>query len=204
MTKISLLLLFIFAVAVAPSSYSASIYKWTDKDGQIHYTRTPPPKSMTDAKVESQDDNTVPAARVEEAPVVKQSPKQPPVTTEISHEAKRRQQLCQSAQNRLNEMRRTNKVTEHGHEIEITEDELLRRLDELNEIVKENCIPHKRQPATLQPAPKVIQKPVPQQVQKPAPQKIQNPAPQPQLPLEKRPEQKIINPPPQSIPQSIK
>ncbi|HEA25960.1 MAG TPA: DUF4124 domain-containing protein [Ectothiorhodospiraceae bacterium] len=223
MAKIVLLLLFTLTITVAPSAYSATIYKWTDKSGQTHYTRTPPPKSMTDAKVESQNSDKVPAARVEEAPksnpIAEQSTKQTPLTTEPSVEEKHRQQLCQSAQSRLNEMRRTDRVTENGHEIEITEDELLRRLDELNEIVKENCTPYKLQPAQpaiqqpapktvqpaiQQPAPKAVQKSVPQQVQQPAPQKIQRSIPQPQLPLEKRPEQKMVNPPPQSIPQSIK
>lgn len=192
MAQIVQLLLLTLAVAIAPSAHSASIYKWTDKKGQIHYTRTPPPKSMTDTKVESQDADKVPAARIEEipetTPLVKESPKQSPVPLETSHEAEKRQQLCQSAQNRLNEMRRTDKVIESGHEIEITEEERLRRLNELNKIVKENCIPlqqpaQQTQPATLQPAPKAVQKSVPQ----------------PQLPLKKRPEQKIVLPPQQPI-----
>lgn len=183
MTKTALLL-FTLVVAVALPAYGATIYKWTDKDGQIHYSRTPPPRSMTDAKVEHQDADSVPGA--EKAPGFKQAPE----TTEPGAEEKRRLQLCQAAQKRLREMRRSDKVLENGHEIEITADELLRRLDELNETVKENCPPYTPQPAqpvTIPPASKVI-------IQKSVPKMV----PQPQLPLEKRPEQKM-SPPPQSI-----
>lgn len=203
MAKIVPLLLFTLTIMVAPVANSATIYKWTDKSGQTHYTRTPPPKSITGTKVESQDADTVPAARIEEPPksnpATKQSVEQTSLTVESSAAEKRRQQLCQSAQSRLHEMRRTDKVTENGHEIEITEDELRRRLDELNVIVKENCTPDKPQQAPRQPAPKVLKKPAPQQVQQPALQRNLRSVPQPQLPLEKRPEQQMINPPPQSI-----
>ncbi len=178
MTK---LLLLLFAITVAPAShvYAASVYKWTDKEGQVHYTRTPPPKSMTSDKV--------PATKVEKSPVVQEPTKPLPATTAISPEAKRLQELCRSAQDSLNEMRGTDKVREHGHEIEISEDERLRRIDELSEKVKEYCTPRK-----LQPVPQPVQQTVPQPIQRPAPQ-TQKPAPQPLHKMEKRAEPKIDN-----------
>lgn len=173
------LLLLLLTFAVAPA-YGVSIYKWTDKEGQIHYTRTPPPKSQTSDKVESKDADSVPASRVEDNAETKQpvadkktaSPTMAPPT--VSDEAQKRQELCRSAQNQLNEMRRTDKVVEHGHEIEITEDERLRRLDETIALVNEYCKPRRSEPV-----PKAVEPAKPQPVQQPASEKASKTAPKP-------------------------
>lgn len=177
MTKLLLLLL---TFAVAPV-YGVSIYKWTDKEGQVHYTRTPPPKSMTINKVESKDADSVPTSRVEDSAETKQpvadkkttSPTMAPPT--VSAEEQKRQELCQSTQDTLNEMRRTDKVVEHGHEIEITEDERLRRLDETIALVNEYCKPRRSESV-----PKAVEPAKPQPAQLPASEKAPKAAPKPQ------------------------
>ncbi|MDH3355395.1 MAG: DUF4124 domain-containing protein, partial [Chromatiales bacterium] len=139
------------------SAQATSIYRWTDKTGQVHYTRTPPHKSMTSKKVERQNDSQVPTARIEDSPIIKQPTIEPPETIEMSAAAKRRQALCESAQYQLNEMRRTDKVIENGHEIEITDDERKKRMKAQEQAVKEYCSQPQPQPTLhpqLEPLPK--------------------------------------------------
>ena len=38
------------AVALMPFSVSAKMYKWTDAEGNVHYTQTPPPASAQESK----------------------------------------------------------------------------------------------------------------------------------------------------------
>jgi len=203
MVKLLSTLLLLCAIVVPV--HAATIYKWTDQEGQIHYTRTPPPKSMTDKKVESKDADKVSTTKIEESPVVQQPAKQTPVTLEEAAEAKRRQEMCQSAQQQLHEMSRTDKVREHGHEIEITEDERLRRLEEYEELVKEYCtarmLPPTQQPvqhSNPRPVPQKIKTTAPEPVQQPVPQEVKKPALQPIQKLEKSPKQMINNPQTQS------
>jgi hypothetical protein len=175
MSKLLLLLLLITATTLAQA---ATIYKWTDAEGQVHYTRTPPPKSMTGEKIEGQDADKIPAVRVDETQAVSEPAQQPPATVEITAAEKKRAELCQTAQHDLNEMRRTDRVKEHGHEIEITEEERLRRIDELNEMVQEHC--------TIR---------APQAVQPPAQQTQPQPVPQPEQPPVQRTEPLPVQPP---------
>ena len=158
MTK--LLPIFLLLATIAVPTHAASIYRWTDKTGQVHYTRTPPPKSMTNQKIESRNANQIPSERIEESPITKEPKKQPAKTVEMSSDAKKQQALCQSAKYTLNEMRRTDKVTENGHEIEITVEERENRMKALKQAVKAYCPKPQSKP---QPMPQPVPTPAPKQ-----------------------------------------
>jgi hypothetical protein len=195
MSKLLLLLLLTTATALAQAT---TIYKWTDAEGQVHYTRTPPPKSMTGEKIEGQDADKIPATRVDETQAVIEPAQQSPASAEISAAEKKRAELCQAAQYDLNEMRRTDRVKEYGHEIEITEEERLRRIDELNEIVQEHCtvrVPQAVQPPTQQTQPQPAPQQGQPQVQRTAPQPEQRTAPQPVQPPVQRAAPLPVQPP---------
>jgi hypothetical protein len=199
MSKLLLLLLLTTATALAQAT---TIYKWTDAEGQVHYTRTPPPKSMTGEKIEGQDADKIPATRVDETQAVIEPAQQSPASAEISAAEKKRAELCQAAQYDLNEMRRTDRVKEYGHEIEITEEERLRRIDELNEIVQEHCtvrVPQAVQPPTQQTQPQPAPQQGQPQVQRTAPQPVQPPvqrtAPLPVQPTVQRTAPLPVQPP---------
>ncbi|NOR52445.1 MAG: DUF4124 domain-containing protein [Gammaproteobacteria bacterium] len=132
MTRSLLLLLFAFVLTPA---YGASFYKWTDNEGQTHYTRKPPPKEH----LKSKTTDKVPTEKVKEAPVVQEPTKLPAASAALSAKTKQQQELCQSTQYSLKAMRQSGKILEYGHEIEITPEERNRRIAELEEAVKNYC-----------------------------------------------------------------
>jgi hypothetical protein len=143
--------LLVFATA-SPAADTQEIYKWTDDQGEVHYTQSPPPGHKAEI--------------LHGAPPPAQSPeilhnnlqKQVDTTEQQNKEQlqgakdakqwveiqKIRRSNCETAHKNLTNLNRGGKVRyvgANGEVMHMSEEERQKRIDETNKQIKENCSP---------------------------------------------------------------
>jgi hypothetical protein len=143
--------LLVFATA-SPAADTQDIFKWTDDQGEVHYTQFPPPGRK--------------AEKLREAPPPAQSPEiqQNDLQKQVDTMEQQNEEQLQGAKDAkqwadIQKIRRSNCETAHknlvnlqrggnvrymgpnGEVIRLTEEERQKRLDETNKQIEENCNP---------------------------------------------------------------
>ncbi len=62
-------LVIVLAVFCGTVSVQAGIYKWTDENGKVHYTQTPPPKEGTRENISANTYNSVQTVKAPAMPM---------------------------------------------------------------------------------------------------------------------------------------
>jgi hypothetical protein len=55
-------------ICCAPFYVESGIYKWTDENGKVHYTQTPPPKEGTRASINTDTFNSIQTVKAPQIP----------------------------------------------------------------------------------------------------------------------------------------
>lgn len=140
----------ILSVALASAATASEIYKWTDEDGNVHYTDTPvnesserlniASRSTDNDRVQSQtqarfDRQSTAAEAAANAPAG-------PTQEELRAEKKERDEKCSMYQARLTKFtqsRRIYREDEYGEREYLDEAETQKTRDKAEEMVREYC-----------------------------------------------------------------
>jgi hypothetical protein len=147
LTAICALLVF---TAPSPAADSQNMYKWTDDQGEVHYTQFPPPGRQTEklqpppppAKSPSAGGNDL---QQQLEAVEKQNQEQLQGAKDAKQWAqiqKIRRENCETAHKNLVNLQRGGNVRymePDGKVMHLTEEERQKRIDEANSQIKENC-----------------------------------------------------------------
>ncbi len=128
-------------ILAAPAG--AGMYKWTDNEGNTHYSQLPPEGRQTQEI--APPPQVKPQPRNEEAqaePAEEESTKEPELTPEQKAE---RDQLyrrnCEAAKKNLDLFQTARRVMEDGELVIITEEDRAKRLEKTREQVEKYCNP---------------------------------------------------------------
>ena len=138
--------------ASSPAADSQNMYKWTDDQGEVHYTQFPPPGRKTE-KMQPPPPPAEPSTGSENDlqkqldTIKQQNDKQLQETKEADQRAeiqKIRKKNCETAHKNLVNLNRGGNVRymgPSGEAIRLTEEERQKRIDETNQQIKEYCNP---------------------------------------------------------------
>jgi len=136
---------------ISAPSVEAQIYKWTDADGNVHYTQTPPPGGMP---AETLNPSTgIPSATGKKPSLAEElSDKQPDkeaVNKEVEQqqaqptaaEIAERKRKCENVRARLVSLQRprVSTVDESGNRVRLSEEQRQTQIKETKRLLKENC-----------------------------------------------------------------
>jgi hypothetical protein len=149
LTVICALLVF---TAPSPAADSQNMYKWTDDQGEVHYTQFPPPGRKTEKLQPPPPPAESPNASGNDLQqqldaVEQQNDKQQQVIKDADQREeikKIRKKNCETAHKNLINLERGGNVRymgPNGEAIRLTEEERQKRIDETNVQIKENCSP---------------------------------------------------------------
>jgi hypothetical protein len=140
----------IISVALASTATASEIYKWTDEDGNVHYTDKPVDSSSEHMDIVSSatDNENVRAQtqarldRQNEAAVAAANAPVGPTAEELRAEAKERSDKCAMYQARLTKFtqsRRLYREDENGERVYLDESDTQKTRDRTEEQVREYC-----------------------------------------------------------------
>jgi hypothetical protein len=143
--------LLVFTVS-SPAADSQNMYKWTDDQGEVHYTQFPPPGRKTEIMQPPPPPAEPPTGSENDLQkqldtIKQQNDKQLQETREADQQAeiqKIRKKNCETAHKNLMNLNRGGNVRymgPNGEAIRLTEEERQKRIDETNQQIKENCSP---------------------------------------------------------------
>jgi hypothetical protein len=143
--------LLVFTVS-SPAADSQNMYKWTDNQGEVHYTQFPPPGRKAEKIQPPPPPAEPPKDSVNDLQqqldtIKQQNDKQLQETKEADQRAeiqKIRKKNCETAKKNLVNLNRGGNVRymgPNGEAIRLTEEERQKRIDETNQQIKENCNP---------------------------------------------------------------
>jgi hypothetical protein len=138
--------------ASSPAADSQNMYKWTDDQGEVHYTQFPPPGRKTEIMQPPPPPAEPPTGSENDLQkqldtIKQQNDKQLQETREADQQAeiqKIRKKNCETAHKNLINLNRGGNVRymgPNGEAIRLTEEERQKRIDETNQQIKENCSP---------------------------------------------------------------
>jgi hypothetical protein len=143
--------LLVFTVS-SPAADSQNMYKWTDNQGEVHYTQFPPPGRKTEIMQPPPPPAEPPTGSENDLQkqldtIKQQNDKQLQETREADQQAeiqKIHKKNCETAHKNLMNLNRGGNVRymgPNGEAIRLTEEERQKRIDETNQQIKENCSP---------------------------------------------------------------
>lgn len=151
MTKQAFALIAVLALATAGTSAFGQIYKWTDEDGNVHFTDKPVEEDAERVAIQSRRTNpervkaqvqarTEAAARAaeEEAAAEPQGPTQ----EELQARAEQRAKQCAKYRERLQrfvQSRRIYREDENGERVYLSEEEMQKAREDVENKVQEYC-----------------------------------------------------------------
>ncbi len=141
MSRLLITLLFTVLVGTLGTSQTVeaeSFYKWTDDEGTIHYTRTPP-KGRNAEKINTQTKTSKP---VNYNTAGDEGKTTPATQTTVKAEITKDPALCGQARKNLNTLRNSSRVrttTPEGEKRYLTPDELKEKKLEMQKTIDENC-----------------------------------------------------------------
>lgn len=141
---------FLLAVAAAGIAAAAEIYRWTDDDGNVHYTDKPLGDSPVRLAIESRPtDNARVQAQVQQrqerraaAAEAAASADDGPTPEELRAQARERDERCNTYKARLTsfvQSRRLYREDENGERIYLSDDEIDAARAKVQRQVEENC-----------------------------------------------------------------
>ena len=143
-----ILLSLILAIIITPSAMSAGVYKWIDKEGEVHYGSKRP--ADTAAELVNIPDSRTPYTqdgKKTEKPIkkikIEDIDDALPMTTEPPKiSAKERARVCKDARNSLQNILSHGRIREFdkkGESVILGEKERQKRIKEENEFIRKNC-----------------------------------------------------------------
>jgi hypothetical protein len=140
----------ILSVALASAATASEIYKWTDEDGNVHYTDTPVNESSERLNIISRStDNdhvqTQTQARLDRQSAAAEAAANAPAgptREELYAEKKKRDEKCSMYRARLTKFtqsRRLYREDEYGERVYLDEAETQKTRDKAEEMVREYC-----------------------------------------------------------------
>ena len=151
MTKQAFALLTMLAVAAVSPSALGQIYKWTDEDGNVHFTDKPVEEDAERVAIQSRRTNpervqamvqsrAEAAAKAAEEEAAAQP--QGPTEEELQAQAERRAQQCQKYREQLQrfvQSRRIYREDENGERVYLSEEEMQETREQTEKRVQEYC-----------------------------------------------------------------
>jgi len=150
--RLSLVWVLLLVATASPAADSQNMYKWTDDQGEVHYTQFPPPGRQVEILhgVRPPDQSSETAGndlQKQLEAVEQQNDKQQQETKDADQKAdiqKIRKTNCEAAHQNLVNLNRGGNVRYMGADgkvMRLTEEERQKRIDEANQQIKENCNP---------------------------------------------------------------
>ena len=126
-------------------AYAAKVYKWTDANGQVHFSSSPPPDQTADeVRLRGNADAPTPTSPEPEAAAADETPK----TDKPELSAEQREQLtkyCVELRERMNTLGQGGKVMERrpdGTQAELSPVDVADRVRQDKESERNYCKPH--------------------------------------------------------------
>jgi hypothetical protein len=127
-------------LAVAASGQAAGLYKWTDSEGNVHYTQSPPPQGEFKQL-------TVPKTPPAPPPQAESAPAAPPQDKGAELEAERKKleaniakHNCEAARKNLEIYTITRRVLNEQGEVEVLDDDVrAAKIKEANDMIQQYC-----------------------------------------------------------------
>jgi hypothetical protein len=143
--------LLVFTTA-SPAADTQDIYKWTDDQGEVHYTQFPPPggkaEKLREAPPPAQSPETNENKLQKQVETMEQQNKEQQQGAKDAKQwaeiQKIRRSNCETANKNLANLQRGGNIRYMGSDgkvIRLTEEERQKRIDEANKQIKENCNP---------------------------------------------------------------
>jgi Skp family chaperone for outer membrane proteins len=128
----------------------ATIYKWVDDNGEVHYTQVPPQnreyETLKQASAPADDPDRIRSGLKEQVDAMDKAQEERKEEVKDAEQwsniQKRRRENCEIAKKNLANLHQGgNKafMTPDGEVIRLTDDERQRRIDEANKQIEENC-----------------------------------------------------------------
>lgn len=136
-----LLALMLPALASAQSG-KATIYKWTDADGKVHFSQQPPPDQTANVEVQRKNRTEPAGDGTAVAPAAK--PAKPATAAAAAEEAKPQKDpaICEKARNNLEQLRDRRFVVvrdEYGEESILSEERVAQEIQRAETAVSTHC-----------------------------------------------------------------
>lgn len=153
LSRLPLIWVLLLVATASPAADSQNMYKWTDDQGEVHYTQFPPPPGrpveiLHGVRPPDQAPETNGNELQQQLDTVEQqNEKQQQETKDADQRAeiqKIRKKNCEAAHQNLINLNRGGNVRylgPKGEVMRLTEEERQKRIDEANKQIKDNCNP---------------------------------------------------------------
>jgi hypothetical protein len=136
----------LLVTSASPAADTQGIYKWTDDQGEVHYTQFPPPgHKAVKLHAAPPPAHSPEVVTGNQLPQQQQKPSQGATdTTQQAEIQKVRKSNCEAARTNLANLQRGGNIRyklASGEVIRMTEEDRQKRIDEANKQIKENCTP---------------------------------------------------------------
>lgn len=139
--RFALLILPLFATSMATA---AGLYKWTDSQGNVHYSQTPPPTGEFSTLKGPRPAPSAPETADEQLDKARDTLTPPPPPTGEIEEEKRQAELdkqnCEAGRKNLDIYTRYRRIlNDKGEMVVLSDDERKAKIKESEEIIKKHC-----------------------------------------------------------------
>ena len=130
--------------AVAPAAAQSKVYKWTDENGVVHFSKTPPPKGDSE-QIRLRSDIPTPPAEAPEATAASGDEELFAESNQPDNsgvEEDNRERACQKGRNMLQQIEprpRVFKVDAEGNRTYLSDQERLDLLEQARQLIADNC-----------------------------------------------------------------
>ena len=141
------------ALTAAGTAMAGQVYKWTDEEGNVHFSDTPVDKDAERVAIQSRRTNSErvqasvqaradAAAKVAEEEAAAEAANPGPTAEELQARAEERAQKCNTYRERLTrfvQSRRIYREDENGERVYLSEDEMQEAREEVENLVQKYC-----------------------------------------------------------------
>ncbi len=137
----------VFCFVIAQSAFAGEFYKWTDEEGNVHYSKKAPAGQSADVVRTQSFDNSKALEKLEkdkttasDNATARQQQKEDQAAS--AEREKQRKDRCQQSTKNLDGLHNSQRIfdkDESGNRVRISEKQRQQRIDKSRDVMKENC-----------------------------------------------------------------